>query len=1132
MKRILILLIFLFPITSWGATYHVSTEGSNTDPYDTWEKAAQNPQTVVDLIDILGNPGPHTIYIAAGTYEGSCYMYFDDSGQAHSSTTVIGSGRGLTIIDPDTGHTVYGTNSNSNITFQDLTLMPGGTTNTIVYKSDGCDNWIFKDVDFVDASRHTSTMVRMYGDATSFYRCRFFGSDNNNYPIYTDGDSALTAVSCISQEGSDYNYTGSWILYGSGTNDISNCIIIDAKNVAIVTSTGTTNIRNCFIDGCFSHLSSDVVFKTSGTLNVSNSWIGENPYTVGTGLDSDADNDSNNIKTHTNPAFLSIPGGLIVPCIDDFGNLSVVESWEAVLDSYGVTGTFFTETCHIDTTEEYESLRDLVERGVVEVGLHSHSHSDMTVADGTKLWDVTKGAETITIDRSTGTITLSGGGSVTGFKTKSLSTIKTELEGLGATVTPTEAYATSAIAGTIYSYAYGEVIANGTATNQVDLLATDTSKGLYKSEMVDAAAYLGNTVINGDGNITDPQTGTTYAVNSWGAPYNTVNTVSRTATIDAGFEIARQSEDSFLKELWKDDIDLYRVDIIGGNLLTGADEAETRSLARKIGLMLARRGGILVAMGHGTNDISIAEWGYLFDEWKKLHIQVMSAQKLADHIKNSGLWIDDEDGTYSRTMPEPDYRLTSESCLINAGLIPFSDGDGDQYDYAGKLIWSDITDDVTGAWSDGAEIGPYGFFTSHDYYLPYALSSSGYWTGVALRNGSSTASASVNVTGFDQNGSSFSSQARMIPAAGQMALLMSSGEGWVRINSNQPLTGLGFVAMYAGDKLMFDIPFESQPAKTLYVPHLAQDDTWDTVIYFCNPQNSETTLYLTFFDSDGILIRISHGYVIPANGSGSCRLSDLLAGKSYTSGSTRITASQEVAAFALYHDLKSGGYRYAGISAMIPPTTAVQSLYNYYLPYALSTNGYWTGVALRNGSVMGSASVTVTGIGQDGTSFSSKTRTIPADGQTAFLMSLGEGWVKISSNEPLTGLGFVAMYAGDRIMFDIPFVSRPATTLYVPHVAQDDTWDTVVYLCNPHDSETTLNLAFFDSNGKSIRVSPAYTLSANGSGSYRLSELLEGGSCASGSIRITASHGVAAFALYHDLKSGGHRYAAITAMEQ
>jgi len=210
---------------------------------------------------------------------------------------------------------------------------------------------------------------------------------------------------------------------------------------------------------------------------------------------------------------------------------------------------------------------------------------------------------------------------------------------------------------------------------------------------------------------------------------------------------------------------------------------------------------------------------------------------------------------------------------------------------------------------------------NYNYYLPYFLSNANYWTGVALRNGSPSAVAAVTVYSVSQAGSVLGSQSKTIPFRGQTAFMMTQGEGWVYVASDQPLTGLAFVAENAGAALMFDITFIPEIARTLHVPHVAQDATWDTAVYVCNPNASETVFYLTFVLSDGTVIP-SMQYTLPANGSGVYPLSELVGGVDRTSGSVEIAASQGVAAFALYQNLKSGIKSYAGISAVAPDANA------------------------------------------------------------------------------------------------------------------------------------------------------------------------------------------------------------------
>jgi len=207
---------------------------------------------------------------------------------------------------------------------------------------------------------------------------------------------------------------------------------------------------------------------------------------------------------------------------------------------------------------------------------------------------------------------------------------------------------------------------------------------------------------------------------------------------------------------------------------------------------------------------------------------------------------------------------------------------------------------------------------SHIYYIPYFLEDSDFWTGLALKNTSTAEVAHVTVEGIRKTGSLINSQVKTIPSRGQAAFFMQPGEGWAKVSSDKPLTGLAFITERAGAGLMFDITLIPALGKKLHVPHVAQYEDFDTIVYVCNPNDAETIIYLTFVKIDGQVV-VSKKYTLPANGSGVFPLSGVLGGGSYLNGSVEISASQEgVAAFALYHNLKTGLSSYAGISAVAP----------------------------------------------------------------------------------------------------------------------------------------------------------------------------------------------------------------------
>lgn len=120
-------------------------------------------------------------------------------------------------------------------------------------------------------------------------------------------------------------------------------------------------------------------------------------------------------------------------------------------------------------------------------------------------------------------------------------------------------------------------------------------------------------------------------------------------------------------------------------------------------------------------------------------------------------------------------------------------------------------------------------------------------------------------------------------------------------------------------------------------------------------------------------------------------------------------------------------------------------------------------------------------------------------------------------------------------MYDIALISETSTSLCVPHVAQSASapvWDTSVMVCNPNLSQATVTCRFYRSDGVPLDPVSYPPLPAYGSRVCEVSDLTGGTNYTSGSVEITGSLGIAAFALYHSLNSpaGEKYYAGISAM--
>ncbi|MBN1829102.1 MAG: hypothetical protein JW884_08150 [Deltaproteobacteria bacterium] len=213
--------------------------------------------------------------------------------------------------------------------------------------------------------------------------------------------------------------------------------------------------------------------------------------------------------------------------------------------------------------------------------------------------------------------------------------------------------------------------------------------------------------------------------------------------------------------------------------------------------------------------------------------------------------------------------------------------------------------------------------TNKKYFLPCYKGDSTHYVSVALRNSSESKTAEVSVILYDEYGDVIQTVSKNLPPQGQDGFVLPQNplyDGWIYVESTESLTGLCWVGSLENGRpaYMADISLISDPALKLIIPHVAQDDTWDTTIFVCNPNNGTNSVKLKYYDAQGVL-NYTKSVSLPPNGSKAYSVEDLVDGTVRSNGSVKIEASKNVAAFALYYDTaKSGGTCYAGIGAVRP----------------------------------------------------------------------------------------------------------------------------------------------------------------------------------------------------------------------
>jgi hypothetical protein len=210
-------------------------------------------------------------------------------------------------------------------------------------------------------------------------------------------------------------------------------------------------------------------------------------------------------------------------------------------------------------------------------------------------------------------------------------------------------------------------------------------------------------------------------------------------------------------------------------------------------------------------------------------------------------------------------------------------------------------------------------------------------------------------------------------------------------------------------------------------------------------------------------------------------------------------------------------------------------IFTYYLPVFTYSNRYLTGVGISNSSASEQANIAITVFDNNGQTVLTDSMLIVPDGQETKVLyteSIQQGWSKIISDQPLTGVCFmIAAGAGsENYMADVAFSPKMYTDLHVPHVSSDKSWDTHLFMANPNDFEETVYIDVVASDG-TLTASSSKRIGALGSTDFSLSSILQGKTLVGGKVKMFASSGFVAYALYTNIKTGARSFAGMSPME-
>ncbi len=640
-----------------AATYYVSPTGSNTAPYDTWAKAANLPHTVIAL-----NPvgGPHTIYIAPGTYA----SYVNPTNSNWNSSAILGTSadgstnpatKGQVVISALAGYHAFSTTATGlQVKYLEFTGTDS-THDTLYIVGSG---FVGRSLWLKDSGRRL-----IYLGSTGI-DLMYFLAEGSVQGIKTSATGSGTLSYGIVRS-STTNYASSNVYSGftsssSGNFVLNHVDVMGSIAFAIEQSgTGKTTVNNSMI---FAGNVEDAAWQTAGTLIFNNCYLVPNKYTPGTLYVGTVT--LNNCITTAYPSFVRRQRtGFIIPNMDDGGDVQYKLDVAAELKARGMKGTWYIQSSAL-TGDTLSTAQALIADGTIEIGGHSYSHSNLTLTGD--VFTITKAGATINVDRTNDEIVVSPGGTVTGFKSKTIATIRTELTALGCALGDLQTGQ--------HDTAFGEIINDSSGAQASPyslqyLIDTTCNSGLFKAEIKDAKEAM--------------EMALGITLYSFSTPGGASSADLSAAVLACGYTSNRVGSNAIGKNSLLQNIDLGYLYYVA-SLRNLADDDTVQQYARYVAESVADLGNIYPDLMHTASERTIAQWRVWLDELARYpEVTVTSMYDAVNTIKTSGTWSTADNRTYTRTWTDQsDYHLLPTSPAIDSGTdVSLTT------DYAGNSIY-------------------------------------------------------------------------------------------------------------------------------------------------------------------------------------------------------------------------------------------------------------------------------------------------------------------------------------------------------------------------------------------------------------------------------------------------------------
>jgi hypothetical protein len=247
---------------------------------------------------------------------------------------------------------------------------------------------------------------------------------------------------------------------------------------------------------------------------------------------------------------------------------------------------------------------------------------------------------------------------------------------------------------------------------------------------------------------------------------------------------------------------------------------------------------------------------------------------------------------------------------------------------------------------------------------------------------------------------------------------------------------------------------------TLYFPHIASNNTWETEICVINKTNEGLSGALKSFDADGNKLGEKN---LSLNGKGRRAI---VVGDEFSSAKNirYITLSADAPDICGYTKFYHGGlYRVA-----VPAVKDINSG-DIYIPHIASDDKWWTGLALVN-TTNSTKHLNITfnnGLAKSislppgahrGFSIKSLFGNIPQVAVESAVITGGEGVIGLE------------LFAGGKVLSGVPLMDGSANTLFFPHVASDKKWWTGVAAYNPNQGGAKLSITPYTQAGGALNM--------------------------------------------------------------